>query len=98
MSHPYTVGVTVRVTGTFRNASDALADPSTVTFKHRAPRERTATTVTYAGGGVIKSSTGVYYVDLTASTNGKWWFRWESTGTPATADEDYFEVSDSQFD
>jgi len=100
MSEPYTVGTTIRVTGTFRNAAEALADPSTITFKYRKPGGGAITTVTYAGGGVTRSSTGVYYVDLspTDDEHGIWTFRWSSTGTPATATESSFAVGDSSFD
>lgn len=100
MSEPYTVGTTIRVTGTFRNVAGDLADPSTVTFKYRKPGVTTVTTVTYAGGGVTKSSTGVYYIDLatTDDENGVWAYRWSSTGNPATAIESEFAVADSSFD
>ena len=100
MSEPYTVGTTIRVTGTFRNIAGDLADPSTITFKYRKPGGGAATTVTYAGGGVTKSSTGVYYVDLstTDDEHGIWSYRWSSTGTPATATESTFAVADSTFD
>jgi hypothetical protein len=81
----FTKGATVRVTGTFRNAANALADPSTVTFKYKIG---TATTVTLAYPATItKDSTGVYHVDLVASTSGTWWYRWESTGDPQTSVE-----------
>lgn len=100
MSEPYTVGTTIRVTGTFRDVAGDLADPQTVTLKYRKPGTNTTTTVTYAGGGVSKSSTGVYYVDLATTDNehGLWSYRWSSTGNPATAAEGSFAVADSTFD
>jgi hypothetical protein len=81
----FTKGATVRVTGTFRNAAGALADPSTVTFKYRIGQGAT-TTRTYPAT-IIRDSMGVYHVDLAASTSGTWWYRWESTGDPQTSVE-----------
>lgn len=97
----YTVGATVRVTGTFRNKLGALADPTTVTFKYRKPGASAITTLVYSTDvEVVRDSLGVYHCDIAsaAGEHGAWAFRWESTGDPATADEDSFTVDNSGFD
>lgn len=71
-----------------------LTDPTTVTVKWRIG-SGAVTTLTYAGGGVIKDGTGLYHVDLTVSTAGTYKVRVESTGTVVSADQDTFEVSES---
>lgn len=76
-----------RFTGTFKNASDVLTDPTVVTFTYTNPAG-TATTLTYGTDvALVKSSTGVYYVDLALSTVGRWQIVWRGTGTVADADE-----------
>jgi hypothetical protein len=88
----YRRGTVKRITGTFRDIADALADPTTVTLKVVAPDSvtliDTETSYTYAGGTVSKLSTGVYYKDLTLAVDGHHYIRWESTGTPTVANEE----------
>ena len=90
-------GSLVRETGTFLNVSGVATDPTTVTFKYKKDAGST-TTLTYAGGGVTKSSTGVYYVDL--DTTGwagpdtqTWVMEWIGTGTVVAIAGDSFKVS-----
>jgi hypothetical protein len=46
---------------------------------------------------LVKSSTGVYYVDVDANAEGPWPVRFYSTGTGQAAEEDIFYVEDSRF-
>ncbi len=76
-----------RFTGTFKNASNVLTDPTAVTFTYTKP-DSTSTTLTYGvDGALVKSSTGVYYVDLTLNATGRWQLVWRGTGTVADSDE-----------
>lgn len=63
---------TKQIAVTFKNASAAVTDPTTVTFTFRAP---TGTVTTYTNGvdsQLVKDSTGVYHVNLTCSSAGAW--------------------------
>ena len=82
------VGDLERVQGTFRNSSGTLIDPTTVTFKARNPAGTITTYVYGTDSQVVKDSTGVYHVDWSLSSAGKWYFRIESTGTGQAADEE----------
>lgn len=92
----YDVGDVVRCTGTFAT-SGTNVDPSTVKFKFKTPAG-TITTYTYGTDAqLVKSATGIYYVDVPAASSGGWAYRFESTGAGKAAAEGRFEVSHSQF-
>lgn len=82
-------GDTIRATATFSG------DPTAVTF---LVRNQAGTTTTYVYGDdveVIRSSAGVYYVDVivpTTSSNGRWHVRAEGSGSNAAATERPLEV------
>lgn len=86
----YDVGDVVRVTITFA-VNGTATDPTTVTLSVKEP-DGTVTSYSYAGGTVQKSTTGVYYKDLTIDASGTWTYRWVGTGTAATAEENQFLV------
>jgi hypothetical protein len=89
----YDLGDIVRVTGTWTDSGGTATDPGTVTFTYTDP-SGTATTLTYVTDAeVVKSSTGVYYVDVTANLEGTWFWRWVSTVSGAAADEGQFAVT-----
>lgn len=71
-------GQPVLVTFTFRGPDNAPENPASVTVRYRdANNERTS--LTYAGGGVTRTSTGVYTVLVqTTGLVGRWYFRAES--------------------
>lgn len=87
----YDQGDLIRVTGTFKNDAGANADPTTVAFKVKNPAG-TVTTYAYpVDGSLIKSATGIYYVDVdTSSADGQWMYRWEATGSGQAATEGWF--------
>lgn len=93
----YDAGDTVRVWGTFKaatfavasgvpSATFALTDPTTTSLVVQEP-DGTRTTYTYAGGGVTKHSSGVFYRDIALSMPGEWTIRWVGTGSAAATDE-----------
>lgn len=89
----YDLGDVVRVTGTWTDSDGTATDPGTIVFSYTDP-EGTATSLTYGvDAEVVKSSTGVYYVDVTASLEGTWFWRWVATGSGASADEGQFAVT-----
>ncbi|MEK9736192.1 MAG: hypothetical protein VW239_02585 [Candidatus Nanopelagicales bacterium] len=95
----YEQGSLVRATATFVNASDVNTDPTTVTVKYRVGSDAAVSKVYGTDAEVIKSATGIYYIDLTVGTSdGTWYVRWEGTGDVVAAVEASFGVKQSQFD
>jgi hypothetical protein len=91
-------GSRVRFTGTFTNLAGTASDPTTVLFKYELP-SGTQTTLTYGtDAALVKSATGVYYVELTLATVGTYSFRWEGSGTLTAVDEGSVVVARSRFD
>lgn len=89
-------GTLVRCSVQFRNASNALADPTAVLFSFRAPGASSTTTYTYGTDAqLVKDSTGKYHVDLNGSTVGIWQTRFYSTGTGQAAAEATFSIRPS---
>jgi uncharacterized protein YfaS (alpha-2-macroglobulin family) len=90
----YDTGDLVRCTGTF--ATDGTnVDPTAVLFKVKSP---TGTVTTYTYGTdvqLVKSATGIYYVNVSATENGMYRYRFYSTGTGQAASEGQFRVRDS---
>ena len=97
MAHTYDKGDTVRASATFTDADGLGVDPGTVTFKVLDPSGNEASYV-YGGVEVIKTATGIYYIDILIDESGTWHFRCEGTGTDAAASESYFSVRVSKFD
>lgn len=93
----YSVGDLIRITAEFRDADGVLADPTAVIFHYKAYNIG-QTTLTYGtDAAVVRSSTGVYYVELSATHDGPWYYRVEGTGAVQAAAEDYFTVRGTAF-
>lgn len=79
----------------FKNAAGALADPTTVNLKWRVAGGATTTWTRPAAGPdtqIVKDSTGVYHADITVTTPGLHYFRWEGVGAVTAAEEGTFSV------
>lgn len=93
----YDVGDTVRVQGVFKNSSDVVVDPGTVTFKLKSPGGTVTTYVYGTDAQVVKTGTGTYYVDALPTLEGRYSYRWAGTVTNVAAGEGYFIVRESNF-
>jgi len=91
----FDVGDVVRVYARFRSGG-SFVDPGSVGIKYQDPSGN-ETSLTYAGGTVSKSSTGVYYADITIDEAGQWYARANATGAYQGSSEDGFYVRTSQF-
>ena len=80
----------VTLTCTFA-VSGTNTDPTTVSLTYMTP-DAVQTTITYAGGGITKSATGIYVASLVASQGGTWWYHFEGTGACQAADQGTFTV------
>lgn len=92
----YQKGDLARVSGIFKDLAGALIDPSTIALKVTKP-SGTTTAYTFAGGTVIKDSTGNYHVDVSVTEGGPWFYKWETTGTGQAAEHGEFMVEPSSF-
>ena len=90
MADRFVVGDTVTLTNTFKVAGTAT-DPTTVSLVVTDPAG-TATTYTYAGATITKTSTGLYAKNITASATGIWSYTWTGTGTAADVENGSFDV------
>lgn len=89
---------TVRIPVNYQDADGADADPTTVTFKLYSPSGDTTTYVYNTDAELQKGSVGDYFVDVTPTEAGRWFYRWISTGTnTASAIEGQFVVQASPF-
>ncbi len=88
MANVYDVGDKVRLTNTFTDTDGNAADPTAIAAAVKDP-EGTTTQFDYAGT-ITKSSTGVYYIDVTIDDEGTWSYRWEGTGAVVAAVEGTF--------
>lgn len=93
----FVVGNLVRVSVVFTNTAGAAVDPTVVKCLVRTPAGVT-TTLTYGtDAALIKATTGSYYLDVDASSEGIWYYRFYSTGTGQAAADGAFAISDSVF-
>lgn len=97
MTTTYDYGDQVRVTCTFTDLNGSAADPTGITFKWKTP-EGTASSYVYGTDAeLVKSATGIYYVDLPLNVEGVWHYRFEGTGSLVAADEGHLTVKNSVF-
>ena len=100
-TNEYPLGSLVRATGTMTNVITGLVyDPSVVRCQYRDPDGNLTSLLYGTDAALVKSSTGVYYVDIDADTPGSWYYRFYSTGSGSAqaAAETEFIVAASQFD
>jgi len=93
----YDVGDKVRTQGTFQDLLEVDTDPSTITFKFKDPASTITTYIYGTDAELVKSATGVYYVDLILSQEGEYHYRFEGTGSIHAADEVTFRAQQSEF-
>ena len=90
-------GNVVRCSTTFTNLAGAAIDPTTVSFSFKTPAGVTTTYVYPTDAQLVKDSTGNYHVDISADTEGTYYWRFFSTGTGKAAYEGSFAIPDSEF-
>ena len=95
MATTYDIGDRVRETATFKNASSAVTDPTAVYCYTETP-DGTVSKYTYAAssGDIVRTSQGVYYLDITTTGHGLYEVRWTGTGAVVASVEGWFSVRD----
>jgi uncharacterized protein YfaS (alpha-2-macroglobulin family) len=93
----YDKGDVVVVSAAFTDKLNAPVDPTTVTFKVRAPDGSVMTYVFGTDSELVKDSVGNYHVDVSVNLDGYWFYRYESTGTGQAAEEGQFQIKQGFF-
>ena len=91
----YDTGDLVRCSASFKDYTGTLIDPENVFFKLKDPSGGSALYQYGVNSELVRSDTGVYYVDVNASAPGGWWYRFYSTGSGQAAAEGLFTVKQS---
>ena len=79
-----------RLITTFKNALGVETDPTGVSFTIKSPDGAVMTYVYGTDVELGKTSTGVYYVDVTPTMPGRHIYRWIATGALVTAESSEF--------
>ena len=89
------LGDKCRATVTFKNLSGVDTDPTAVTFNLLEP-DGTVTNYVYGvDAELVKSATGIYYVDYTSDQPGRHLYRFVGTGTVAqTVEGEFYSLRD----
>lgn len=93
----YDVGDLVRCEGVFTDADGDAIDPDTVTFSAKTPGGITTSYQYGVDVGLVRVEAGSYYVDVSVTAAGRWFYRWEGDGDGQAAGETYFNVRTSNF-
>lgn len=94
----YYPGSPIRLTVSFTDTAGAYVDPTTVLIKTQDPMGNNTTYTYGTDANVGRSSTGRYFADITPDQGGRWFIRWETTGTNTTfAIEDSILIQRSPF-
>lgn len=92
------VNTTLRLTINFKDDDGDDVDPSTVTFRLMSPGGVESTYVYETDSEVTKQSVGDYAAEIVPDTAGRWFYRWQTTGSgTALATEGDFLIQDSPF-
>lgn len=89
----YQVGDSVRLRANFTNLAGVATDPTAVTVRIRSPLG----VVTTPAATNDALTVGAFYYDLTVTSAGTWFYRFEGTGAVTAADEDTIQVERSAF-
>lgn len=92
----YECDTEVELKGTFRNAADAVTDPSSITLYVRNPAGTTST-YTYAATEIVRESEGVYTKNVTLDAPGTWYYRFKGEGSLKVAGWTSITVIDGPF-
>lgn len=94
MGTTFDIGDVVRVQNKYTTStgSTAGADPSNVEFHYENPSGAVTSATATSTGGLVKSTTGVYFYDIVTTASGLYEWRHTSTGNIQTSVEGWFAV------
>jgi hypothetical protein len=85
---------TLRIKSRIRDFEGNLVDPSSIEFEIKGPNDTTYTVHTI--GDIVKESTGIYYIDITFDTPGKFDYSWFTYGEPSTSFRSFVQVENAR--
>lgn len=98
MANSYYLGAEVCCQGTFTDENGTAQDPAAVFVQIQDPSGTTDSYEYTVDAEVIRSATGVYYVNVDCDEVGYWWYRVYATGSGQAAGEEQFLIKESKFD
>lgn len=94
MADTFDEGDSVKVTGTYKDAAEALHDPGAVFLDIDWPDGTNQTFEYTVDAEITRESLGLFNATFdTAGKPGRWFYRWYSTGVGQAADEGEFVVN-----
>mgnify|MGYP001381089599 CR=1 FL=1 len=93
----YYVGNVVTVAGQLADADGTPGDPGGVVVKYRNPAGAIVSKTYGTDPEVTRTAAGAYQMDITATLEGVWSYRFESSVSRIAASEGRFTVRESQF-
>jgi hypothetical protein len=87
----YNIGDLIRISASFTNTASALTDPTALNIVVKAPGASVLHTYG-TSASLIKSSSGIYYLDYPAASSGEHYYTWTATGAVETSEEGAFNV------
>jgi len=77
----YYVNTQIRLNANFTDSNGAAVDPDTVTFRTYSPNGTKASYVNGTDTEIGNPAVGSYTADIIPNRAGRWFYRWETTGT-----------------
>ena len=88
----------VRLKARIRDVNGALIDAQSIEFELKKPNETEYTAYTIISNPrIIKSETGVYYIDIEIDRPGRYEYSWFTYGNPYTSVKSFFQVEDARY-
>ena len=98
MANNYYLGAEIRCQGTFTDVNGTAQDPAAVYAEVYDPSGNTDSYEYGVDAELVRSATGVYYVDVDCDEVGWWHYRVYATGSGQAAGEGKFLILESVFD
>lgn len=93
----YDIGDVAIVSVAFTNQAGSAVDPATVLCRIKDPQGVIVNYTYLTHAELVRDSTGNYHVDLLLTKPGRWYARFEGTGTNRGASEELISVNTSRF-
>jgi len=93
MTNEYDIGDLVKVIGTFTKTSDdSVIDPTVIRAYYKNPSGITTSLVFGVDGALEKEGIGIYFVEISITESGNWYYRFSGTGNAQGGEETHFKV------
>lgn len=88
----------IRIKARVRDLNGDLVDPQTIYLELKKPGDDEYTILTSTTTpGVLKESTGIYYIDIYVDQPGRFKYSWFTLGYPETSWKSFFEAEDARY-